>query len=159
MFSCTHPLVKSVKMDIFHVNITRWGCVFQRWANGLSGVLGQLCDYPSASEATTTDMGTLITWITGSLGCNDTVWPRYDTYLDMCLTIRSISRYMLFFNYLTYSNSNLSMIEHIIQKRYILRYLFLYHDAYLDVCITIYRDTRWIFTPILGADEITTATT
>ena len=57
---------------------------------------------------------------------------------------------MLFFNYLEYSNSNLSMIEYIIQKRYVLRYLFLYHDTYLDVCIVIYRDTRWIFTPLLG---------
>ena len=69
----------------------------------------------------------------------------------MHLTIQSISRYiqyMLFFNYLKYSNSNLSMIEYIIQKRYILRYIFLYHDTYLDVCITIYRDTRWIFTPL-----------
>ena len=45
---------------------------------------------------------------------------------------------MLFFDYLKYSNSNLSMIEYIIQKRYVLRYLFLYHDTYLDVCITIY---------------------
>ena len=47
-------------------------------------------------------------------------WPWYDTYLDMCLTIRSISWYiiyMLFYNHLKYFNSNLSMIEYIIQKR------------------------------------------
>ena len=56
---------------------------------------------------------------------------------------------MLYFDYLKFSNSNLSMIEYIIQKRYALRYLFLYHDTYLDVCITIYRDTRWIFTPLI----------
>ena len=55
---------------------------------------------------------------------------------------------MLFFDYLKYSNSNFSMIEYIIQKRYVLRYLFLYHDTYLDDCITIYRDTQWIFAPL-----------
>ena len=43
---------------------------------------------------------------------------------------------MLFFDYLKYSNSNLSMIEYIIQKRYVLRYLFLYHDTYLAVLET-----------------------
>ena len=45
-------------------------------------------------------------------------------------------------------NSNLSVIEYIIQKRYVSSSIFLYHDVHRDDWITIYHDTWCILSPL-----------
>ena len=58
---------------------------------------------------------------------------------------------MLFLNISRFLNINLRKIENIIQKRYVSSSIFLYHDTYLDDCITIYCNTWCIISPILIA--------
>ena len=60
---------------------------------------------------------------------------RYDTY-------------MLFFDIFKFLNSNLRIIEYIIQKRCVSSSILLYIDTYLDDCITIHRDTWCIVWPL-----------
>ena len=43
---------------------------------------------------------------------------------------------------------NLSIIEYIIQKRYVSSSIFLYHDMYLDDCIMLYCDTWCVVSPL-----------
>ena len=72
---------------------------------------------------------------------------------------------MLFLNISRFLNINLRKIENIIQKRYVSSSIFLYHDTYLDDCITIYCNTWCIISPILiafhgvpsaGSQQVTT---
>ena len=83
-------------------------------------------------------------------GWNNTVLPRYDTYLHTGLTIRlwydtyNVCSSLIYLDLLTAT----SRWEYIIQKPYISS-IFLYHDTYLGNCIMIYRDMWRIVSPLI----------